>query len=91
MTCYCKSPRTYDEGWAYWSRVRAAVRGLLAVLVMLLTALDEVATALLHLPALTPRLRRWWRILAEEYRRGSMGVIDAEIIDDPNEQEQGVR
>ncbi|MFB4307024.1 hypothetical protein [Actinomadura sp. GTD37] len=86
MTCYCKTPLVYDPDRAYWSRVRSAFRGLLAVAVLLLTALDEVATALLGLPALTPRLRRWWGAIADEYRAGAMGVFDAEVIEDENEE-----
>jgi len=89
MTCYCKTPLVYSEGRAAWSQACTVLRGLLAVAVMLLTALDEVVTALLGMPALTPRLRYWSRVIADEYRIGAAGAVDADVIDDTNDSEGG--
>ncbi|GAA3801708.1 hypothetical protein GCM10022226_21920 [Sphaerisporangium flaviroseum] len=61
----------------------AALRGLLAVLALLVTAADAWLTATLGLPPAAPMLRRLAEVVADAWRAGAARAIDAEIIDDP--------
>lgn len=77
---------TYDKQRATgWSRARAVARGLLAMLALLLTAIDALITARLGLPRLTWAGRIVGRELAAEYRRGYHDARDAEVIDEETE------
>ncbi|MER5419894.1 hypothetical protein [Streptosporangium roseum] len=67
-------------------RLHAAVRGALAVLVLLVTAADAWLTALLGLPPITPVLHRLTGVIADAWRSGAAGAIDAEVIDDPEQE-----
>ncbi|MEU9832728.1 hypothetical protein AB0D67_14490 [Streptosporangium sp. NPDC048047] len=68
-----------------WERLRGAVRGALAVLMLLLTAADAWLTALLGLPPITPVLRRLAVVIADEWRTAAAGAIDADVIDSDQE------
>ncbi|TDC55586.1 hypothetical protein E1281_11675 [Actinomadura sp. KC345] len=74
-------------GRSAWERLGPVVRGLLAVLALLATAVDALVTALLGTAPLAPRLHRAGRIVADEYRAGHAGAVDAEVVDDHEEQE----
>ena len=65
-------------------RLEAVLRGCWAVLVLFLTAVDELVTALLGIRPLTPLLRKAGHVVADEYRAGQHGWIDAEVIDPDN-------
>ncbi|OUC93114.1 hypothetical protein [Streptosporangium minutum] len=69
-----------------WERLRNAIRGALAVLVLLITAAEAWLTALLGLPPITPVLRRLTEVIADEWRTGAADAIDAEVIDDPDQE-----
>lgn len=71
---------------ALWERFRTWVRVALAVLVLLVTAADAWLTALLGLPPLIPVLRHLAQVIADECRPCTPGVIDAEVVDDPEEE-----
>ncbi len=58
------------------------LRGLLAVLVLLLTGLDALLTALVGIRPLAPILTRLGHVIADEYRAGRHGYIDADVLDD---------
>ncbi|MET8140399.1 hypothetical protein ABZU32_08840 [Sphaerisporangium sp. NPDC005288] len=69
---------------AEWrEQLRAALQGLLAVLVLLASAADAWLTATLGLPPAAPMLRRLAEVVADAWRTGAARAIDAEIIDDP--------
>lgn len=74
-------------GPSLWGRFGPVLRGLLAVLALVATAMDALVTALLGTAPLTPRLRRAGRVLADEYRAGHAGAVDAEVVDDHDERE----
>ncbi len=57
-------------------------RGLWAVVVLLLTALDALITALLGWAPFTPKLRQIGHVIADEYRAGAHGWTDAEVRTD---------
>lgn len=59
----------------------AVLRGLLAVLVLLLTALDALVTAVIGIPPVTLALRKARRAISDEYRRGYDNAVEAEVID----------
>lgn len=63
-------------------RARATLRGLAAVLTHLLGALDALVTARLGIPPLAWLARRTGHAIADEYRRGYAGAVDAEVIDE---------
>ncbi|MFC5744859.1 hypothetical protein [Actinomadura rugatobispora] len=69
------SPRRYSAVRARWHKVRATVRGAAAVLGCLATAADHLATAVLGIGPLSPRVRRLGQVLAAEYRAGYLGAI----------------
>ncbi|MEU9019978.1 hypothetical protein [Actinomadura sp. NPDC048394] len=73
-------------GPSFWERFGPVARGVLAVLSLLATALDALVTALLGTAPLAPRLCRAGRVLADEYRAGRAGAVDAEVIDDNEKQ-----
>jgi hypothetical protein len=66
-----------------WERARAIGRGVLAVLVFLLTAADALLTAVIGVPPLAWTARRICTALGDEFRRGYWDAIDAEEITDP--------
>ena len=70
---------------SWWERVRPVLRGCWAVVVLVATAVDALITAVLGVAPLTPRLRTLRQVLADEYRAGRAGAVDAEVFD-PNEQ-----
>ncbi len=74
-------------GPSVWERLGPVLRGLLAVLAMVATAVDALVTAVLGTAPLAPRLRRAGRVLADEYRAGHAGAVDAEVIDNHDERE----
>ncbi|WP_061290421.1 hypothetical protein [Herbidospora cretacea] len=57
---------------------------------LLITAADAWLTALVGLPPLIPALCRVARQIAHEYRMWLMGVVEADIVFDPNEPERTV-
>lgn len=61
-------------------RVLMVLRGLLAVLLLLGNAVASLASALLGIAPGTAR--RIGHTVADEYRAGRAGAIDAEVIDD---------
>jgi hypothetical protein len=63
-------------------RAGPVLRGLWAVLVLMLTAVDELVTALIGLAPLTPRLRELAQVIANEYRTGAAGVVSTDVFDD---------
>jgi len=74
-----------------WWRVLAGVaRGLVAVVVLVVTAVDALVTAVIGTAPVLPRLGRAVRWLGREiaretgdaFRGGRAGVVDAEVIDD---------
>ncbi|MGI8333518.1 hypothetical protein ACRYCC_26495 [Actinomadura scrupuli] len=71
----------YDRREARGNTARAVARGLLAVLLLVLTGVDALATALVGLPPLAWIGRKLGRELADEYRRGYHGALDAEVIE----------
>jgi hypothetical protein len=58
------------------------LRGLLAVAVLLLTAVDELVTAAIGIRPLTPVLRETWQVITDEYRAGAIGAIDADLVEE---------
>jgi hypothetical protein len=58
------------------------VRGCCAVVLLFLTALDALVTALLGIAPLTPRLREMRHVISDEYQAGAHGWINAEVFDD---------
>jgi hypothetical protein len=65
-----------------WERLAPVLRGALAVLVLLATALDALVSAWVGAPPLAPRLRKVGRVLGDEFRAGRAGAVDAEVIED---------
>lgn len=61
-------------------RGRSVLRGLLGVVVLFLTALDALVTAVLGWAPLTPKLREIRQVIADEYRAASHGAVDADVI-----------
>ncbi|WP_344247302.1 hypothetical protein [Actinocorallia libanotica] len=57
--------------------------GLRAVLLLLLTGIDALLTALIGIRPLAPALSRLGHVIADEYRAGRHGYVDAEVVDDP--------
>lgn len=72
---------TYDKRRARGNTARAVARGLIAVLLLVLTGVDALATALVGLPPLAWIGRKLGRELADEYRRGYHDAQDAEVIE----------
>ncbi|MFD0887734.1 hypothetical protein ACFQ08_24600 [Streptosporangium algeriense] len=73
-----------------WQRVRVLARIVLALLVLLLTALDEGISALLGWPPLLPTLRHLAAVVAGECRAASDrftngDVVEADVIDTDEE------
>lgn len=68
-------------------RVGPILRGVLAVLLLIVTALDALLTALLGTAPLAPKARRLGRAVADEYRAAAAGAVDAEVIDDEEKPE----
>lgn len=66
---------------------RAVARGLLAVLICLLGAVDALITSHLGIPRLTWLVRTWTREIADEYRRCYHGARDADVVHDQEEDE----
>lgn len=62
-------------------RLDYVLRGLWAAFILLFTALDELATALIGIRPITPLLRKIGHELRQEYRAGANGWIDADVID----------
>lgn len=60
----------------------SVLRGCVAVLVLVLTALDALVTAVLGVSPVTPVLSRLRHVIADEYRAARMGAVNAEPIDD---------
>jgi hypothetical protein len=58
------------------------LRGCWSVLVLVLTALDALLTALVGIGPLTPKLRELRHVIADQYRAGACGVRDAVVVDD---------
>jgi len=56
--------------------------GLRAVVILLLTALDALLTALLGIRPLSPCLVHLGHVIADEYRAGRHGYVDADVVDD---------
>jgi hypothetical protein len=85
---------TPPGGGSGWRRAAARVlpvlRGLLAVVVLVIGAADEAVTAVIGVPPALPRTARTVRRLsrrlgtefAAAFRGGRDGVMDAEVIDD---------
>ncbi|REE96641.1 hypothetical protein [Thermomonospora umbrina] len=74
-----------------WARMRPVLRGLLAVALLLVTAVDALLTALIGVRPLVPLLRSLAAVLADEYRAGRVGAIDADVIEDDDQSEREVR
>lgn len=69
-------------------RLEEALRGLWAVIVLVLTGVDALVTAVIGIRPLTPVLSRIGHVIADEYRAGANEWIDADVVDhDP----EGVR
>jgi hypothetical protein len=64
-----------------WEAALAVLRGLQAVLVLVLTAADALVTAVIGIPPLTLALRRIRLAIGDEYRRGYYDAVEAEVID----------
>lgn len=67
-----------------WFSVRLAARllaGLGQVLLFAIEPLDALVTAGLGIAPVLPRMRRWWLLVAAEWRARRSGAIDAEVID----------
>jgi hypothetical protein len=58
------------------------LRGCWAVVLLFLTALDALVTALMGIAPLTPRLREMRHVISDEYRAGAHGWIDSDVFDD---------
>lgn len=65
------------------SPTRSRKRGLLAVVMLLITAVDDLVTAVIGCGPLIPRMRRLSTVIADEYRAGAEGWVEVEV-DDPN-------
>ena len=61
-------------------RVLMVLRGLLAVLLLLCNALASLVSALLGIAPGTAR--KIGHAIADEYRAGRAGAVDADVIDD---------
>jgi len=64
-----------------WEAACAVLRGLRAVLVLVLTAADALVTAVIGIPPITLALRRIRRAIGDEYSRGYYDAVEAEVID----------
>lgn len=77
-------------GGSTWRRLAAVARGVLAVAVLLASAVDDMVTAVLGVAPVLPRIGRGVRRLArplgreigDAFRGGRDGVVDAEVIED---------
>lgn len=65
-------------------RLRAVLRGVWAVIVLVLSAIETLGSALTGIPRPSYYLRKLGHVIAEEYRNARDDVIDAEIIDEGN-------
>lgn len=82
--------RTPPPGGSVWRRLAAVLRGVLAVAVLLASAVDDMVTAALGVAPVLPRaargVRRVVRPLGREigdaFRGGRDDVVDAEVIED---------
>jgi hypothetical protein len=72
---------------SWWERTPPVLRGVLAVLLLLALIADELVTAVLRLPPLAPHARRFAAELADEYRRGRAGAVDAHVIEDQDQED----
>jgi hypothetical protein len=78
-----------------WEAARAVLRGLAAVLVLVLTAVDALVTAVIGIPPITLAWRQVRRAVGDVYRTGYYDAVEAEVIesgpDDPGggQQEEG--
>ena len=70
-----------------WEAACAVLRGLVAVLVLVLTAADALVTAVIGIPPVTLALRQARRAIGDVYRTGYYDAVEAEVIepgpDDP--------
>jgi hypothetical protein len=64
-----------------WPRLRAFLRGVWAVLVLFVTAADALFTALVGIAPLAPKFRQIGLVIAEQYRVGCSGAVDADVIE----------
>ena len=60
--------------------LRAVLRGVRNVVVLVLSAVVELVTALLGIPPLGPRVRKIRAALAEAYRDGVEDIRPAEVV-----------
>lgn len=74
------SVEIYDKERTGSGRGPSVLRGLLGVVVLFLTALDALVTAVLGWAPLTPKLREIRQVIADEYRAASHGAVDADVI-----------
>jgi hypothetical protein len=82
------SYRHHDrDGRPDWHEV---LRGVRAVVVLLLTALDALVTAVLGIRPLAPVIARLGHALVDEYRAGANDWIDVEVIDIEDDDAEGV-
>lgn len=72
-----------------WDAACAVMRGLAAVLVLILTAADQLATALIGVPPLARALRRIRHAVGDEYRRGYYDAVEAEEVTEPGPDNPG--
>jgi hypothetical protein len=54
-----------------------------AVLLLILTGIEALLTALIGIRPLSPVLARLGHVVADEYRAGRHGYVDADVADDP--------
>jgi hypothetical protein len=59
----------------------AALVVLGQAVVFVIEPLDELVTAGLGTAPVLPRMRRWWHLVAGEWRARRSGAIDAEVVD----------
>lgn len=63
--------------------VAEALLGMWAVLLLILTGIEALLTALIGIRPLSPVVARLGHVLADEYRAGRHGYVDADVTDDP--------